>query len=86
MLNLHTKIKALSQRLGISYKDSAHRLYMAELERLKTADSAAKSFTMLSERINNIMTHEIAPAINAIDQWVFDDYILKDGRWEQKSE
>ena len=59
---------------------------MSELERLKMADSAARSFTMLKERIDNIVSLEVAPAINAIDQWVFDDYILKDGNWEQKLE
>ena len=59
---------------------------MSELERLKLADSAARSFTMLKEQIDNIVSLEVAPAINAIDQWVFDDYILKDGNWEQKLE
>ncbi|KAM6491587.1 hypothetical protein JOM56_012979 [Amanita muscaria] len=35
LLGLHAEVKALQKRLGISYKDASHRLYMAEVERLQ---------------------------------------------------
>lgn len=84
MLILHSKIKGLQQLLGISYKDAAHRLYMAELERLKMADSASQSFIMLKNRIDQVVTHELAPIINAVDKWVLDDFVLEDGLWSTK--
>jgi hypothetical protein len=82
---LHAEIKALAQQLGLSYKDAAHRLYMAEVERLKVADSAARSFAAVKQRINKVVSHELVPIISAIDSWDFDDYILKDGQWGKKS-
>ena len=36
---------ALQDRLGISYKDAAHRLYMAEVERMKVDEKMYKAFT-----------------------------------------
>ena len=41
LMGVQAEILDLRERLGISYKDAAHRLYMAELERVKKADSAA---------------------------------------------
>jgi predicted phosphohydrolase len=76
------EIQALAQKLGLSYKDAAHRLYMAEIERLKMADSAAKSFSALKHRMDKIVSHELYPPISAIDAGEFDNYILKDGHWE----
>jgi hypothetical protein len=73
MLRLHSKIIALTQRLGISYKDACHRLYMAEIERLKMADSAAKSFAMIKERIDNMIINDIAPLVDQIDKWAFEE-------------
>ncbi|KAF8802330.1 hypothetical protein BYT27DRAFT_7261112 [Phlegmacium glaucopus] len=64
---LHVEIQALAQKLGLSYKDAAHRLYMAEIERLKMADSAAKSFSALKHRMDKIVSHELYPPISAID-------------------
>ena len=37
-LILHAEVVALQQKLGISYKDASHQLYMAELEKLKVAE------------------------------------------------
>ena len=44
LLILHAKIQALQSKLGISYKDAAHRLFMTEVERVKQADSGVKTF------------------------------------------
>lgn len=40
----------MQERLGISYKDASHRLYMAEMERLKADEQAFKAFTTLEIR------------------------------------
>lgn len=52
---LHAEVLALQHKLGISYKDASHRLYMAELERLKAADAAHKAFTNLDTRIEKYL-------------------------------
>jgi hypothetical protein len=44
---------ALQEKLGISYKDAAHRLYIAELEKLKVHDLASKAFENLEKRIDS---------------------------------
>ncbi|KAF8800760.1 hypothetical protein BYT27DRAFT_7116735 [Phlegmacium glaucopus] len=46
-LGLHAEIKSLQERLGISYKDASHWLYMSELEKLKAEKDASKAFCNL---------------------------------------
>ena len=79
---LHAEVKALQATLGISYKDAAHRLFMAEIERVKKADSAAKAFSALREQIHDTINEEILPAVDEIDKGKFDDYIFIDGQWK----
>jgi hypothetical protein len=81
---LHAEVEALQKTLGISYKDVAHRLFMTEIEQVKKADSAAKGFSALRKRVGEIVAEEICPPISAIDKGEFDNYVLKDGKWEQK--
>ncbi|KAF8191698.1 hypothetical protein BJ912DRAFT_925117 [Pholiota molesta] len=38
LLSAHAEILALQQQYGISYKDATHRLYMAQVERLKISN------------------------------------------------
>jgi hypothetical protein len=40
-------VLALQERLGLSYKDASHRLYMAEMERLKADEKTYKAFATL---------------------------------------
>jgi hypothetical protein len=54
-MNLHAEVLALQQQLGLSYKDSSHRLYMAELEKLKIADKNQKAFENLDKRIGDYL-------------------------------
>ena len=42
LLGFHAEIKALQQRLGISYKDASHRLYMIEMEKVKAEEKIHK--------------------------------------------
>lgn len=43
-MSAHAEVIALQERLGISYKDAAHRLFMAEMERLKSDEMMYRSF------------------------------------------
>jgi hypothetical protein len=56
-LNVHAEVVALQQRLGITYKDASHRLYMAELEKLKAADSAHKAFKNIDNRLETYLSN-----------------------------
>jgi hypothetical protein len=65
-LSAHSEVLVLQERLGISYKDAAHRLYLAELERVKRDQMMYRSFANLEGSIKN--TLEMAyKTINAID-------------------
>ena len=44
-LALHAEVKAIQQEFGLSYKDSAHRLYLAEVSRLKTLERAHRAMS-----------------------------------------
>jgi hypothetical protein len=81
---LHAEILALQKTLGISYKDAAHRLYMSEVERIKKADSATKSFAALGKKMDELVNEEICPPIQALDNGQFDDYIWINGVWKKK--
>lgn len=81
---LHAEVKALQATLGITYKDAAHRLFMAETERVKKADSAAKGFSAVRKKIEDTINEDILPAMTAIDKGKLDDYILSDGKWMKK--
>jgi len=74
-LTLHSKVKALQELLGISYKDAAHCLYMAEVEHLKVQQEAEMAFTKFKEQIDKTILHEIYPPITAIDKGNFDNVV-----------
>lgn len=71
-LKLHAEVKALQVLLGISYKDAAHRLYMAEVEKLKTESELEGSFTMIRDMIDKTITNEINTPISKIDRGELD--------------
>ena len=83
---LHAEVKALQDTLGISYKDAAHRLYMAEVERLKKSDAAAKSWAAIKSRMDDLVMEDIIPPLSAIDKGEFSEYVLKNGKWERKKD
>ena len=67
-MTLHAEVKALQARFGISYKDATHRLYMAELERVKAHDTAYKGFLALKTRTDSAVTkyrHKLADIFRA---------------------
>ena len=57
----------LQDLLGLSYKDAAHRLYMMEIEKLKTGIELGGGFSHIVSSIDNTITNEILPAISKID-------------------
>lgn len=56
----HGDVLAIQNLLGISYKDAAHRLYMAEMEKAKADQKMLKAFKSLQE--NTFKTLHIAHA------------------------
>lgn len=53
----------LQQRLSISYKDTAHQLYMAKLEKVKRDQYIYKGFAILE----NMMKKTLEMAYNTIN-------------------
>ena len=47
----HSEVLVLQDRLSISYKDAAHQLYMAELERVKKDQLFFKAFAGLETQM-----------------------------------
>jgi hypothetical protein len=66
-LNLHAEIKALQTTLGLSYKDAAHRLYMAEVERMKVEKHTELAFTKICETIDKTVVNDLITPIESID-------------------
>ena len=58
----------MQERLGLSYKDAAHRLYLAEVARLEVEQEAMNGIEGIQERVDNAIFNEIIPVINYIDQ------------------
>ena len=52
---------------------------MAEIERLQMADATSKSFTMVKEKIDTIVSHELAPVVKAVDNWAIDGFVAENG-------
>lgn len=67
-LAAHAEIIALSRRLGISYKDASHRLYMAEVERLKAINLQCKAWANLAEGIRLSVQKLINAAVPKEDE------------------
>ena len=55
-LSLHAEVIALQHKLGISYKDASHQLYIAEVEKLKVLGTTCKAFNNLDEHIKMLLT------------------------------
>jgi hypothetical protein len=60
-LALHAEVKAIQQEFGLSYKDSAHRLFLAEISRLKTLERAHWALSYVRQRIDKVVDHELIP-------------------------
>jgi hypothetical protein len=67
ILELHAEVKALQDRLGISYKDAAHRLYMAETQKLGAEKTTEHSLASIRDRIDKTIINDIYPPLKKID-------------------
>ena len=65
---LHAKLRALQQELGLSYKNSTHRLFLAEVKKRKEQDKAKKVFSAIRQRIDSIMDHELIAPMLLVDE------------------
>ena len=84
-LLLHAEIKALQRSLGISYKDAAHRLYMAEIAKLNKSASAQEYMMRIQNFIDRLMVKDIDPVVRAIDNLIREDLIMwNNGKWTMK--
>ena len=59
---------------------------MAEVERVKKAKSAQKSFAAIRHKLQSIVMSDIVPPINAIDKGELDEYQWVDGKWVKQAE
>jgi hypothetical protein len=64
----HAEVKAMQERLGLSYQDAAHRLYMAAVGKAEVAQEGQVGLAELRQRIDKTIKHEIWPVVRAIDE------------------
>jgi hypothetical protein len=57
---------------------------MAEVERVKKADSAEKSFAAIRRSIESLVTADLVPPIISIDRGEFENYIWVNGQWVEQ--
>ncbi|KAF8151276.1 hypothetical protein BJ912DRAFT_1069162 [Pholiota molesta] len=55
LLSGHGAVVALQHKFGISYKDAAHRLYMAQVEHLKVSDGAYKAIKSIDNQLEDLL-------------------------------
>jgi hypothetical protein len=58
---------------------------MAEVEQVKKADSAAKSFAAIQRSLQSVVTSDILPPIDTIDKGELDEYRWTNGIWVKRS-
>ena len=56
-LILHAEVLTLQEKLGISYEDASHQLYMGELEKLKVANETHKAFKNLNKHLTELLEY-----------------------------
>uniref|UniRef100_A0A8H7XV60 Uncharacterized protein n=1 Tax=Psilocybe cubensis TaxID=181762 RepID=A0A8H7XV60_PSICU len=56
-LSLHAEVLSLQKRLGISYKDAAHRLYLAEVEKIQLANIHRRNLGALDKHIGKSLQY-----------------------------
>ncbi|KAF9549684.1 hypothetical protein CPC08DRAFT_769044 [Agrocybe pediades] len=68
LLQRHSEIMAMRDEHGISYKDACHRLYLAELERVKVMQETHHSFKTLEKSIIEALREVASAAPNPVNQ------------------
>jgi len=57
----------MQTRWGLSYKDATHRLYLAEVEKLRVETKAESGFSGIRERIDKTIEQEIVDVLANMD-------------------
>jgi hypothetical protein len=57
----------VQERWGISYKDAAQRLYLAEIEKFRVGTQAANALLSIRNAMDKSRTHEVHATIKHID-------------------
>lgn len=78
--------KALRDLYGISLKDACHRLYMAEVSKLETIDTAEKGMATINSRLTKGAIEVTKKPISLIDSGAFDEHVLPHGKWPRLEE
>jgi hypothetical protein len=60
-------VLAMRDRLGLSYQEAAHRLFMTEVEKFRIQKEAENGFRALRQRLDKTITLEICPALEKLD-------------------
>jgi hypothetical protein len=66
-MSAHAEVLVLQQQLGLSYKDAARRLFMAEFEKLKSDEKLYKSFANLKSSLEKVLESSYN-AVNNIEK------------------
>lgn len=72
----HAEVLSLQERLGISYKDASHRLYMAEMEKLMAEEIRYKAFTRLQARTKDSLERALKSLKELDNMGIQDDHII----------
>ena len=67
-LSLHAEVRSMQLCLSISYQDAAHRLYAEAVGKLQATRQEQVGLAEVCDRIDNILIHEIDPAVKKIDK------------------
>jgi hypothetical protein len=86
LLHLLAEAKLLKERYGISLKDACHRLYMAEVSKLDTIDTAEKGMAAIDSRLSYRAMEVTTKPIELIDSGAFNDHVLPYGKWPRMDE
>ena len=73
-LILHAEILVIMSQLHISYKDAAHRLYMREIDKLKSKRQTERRYKNIKEQISNRMKTYMEGEIINIDAKIVEKY------------
>jgi hypothetical protein len=71
LLSAHIEVKVLQQKYGLSYKDAAHRLYHAEVQKLIVQDEALRTLSELRQQMDDHI-NDLNKRISAIDRQKLD--------------
>jgi hypothetical protein len=73
LLGLHAEVKALQGQFGISYKDAAHRLYHAEVQKLSALTDCEAALSEIHKGVDYIISDTVEAEPREISKKVSGD-------------